>query len=303
MLFGKAAIYFDEVVRRGALRRAADSLRIAPSAIDRQILQLEEEIGAPLFERTSSGMRMTAAGELLVDGVRRWRRDFQRIQSEIDNLIGLRRGEVTIGIIEGAAEFLATCLTSFRETYPGIHFRIEVGGAYAVVEQVLRNEIDLGITFNPPENPSVRVERTLLYGLGVVTPPDHPLATQQSVNLFECVGYPMIIPNENLSLRRMLDKLWQANMTGQVRGIAEVNNTRTMKALVQDGIGIGWLTEFDVMKELKEGSLVFVPVAGEGLEASSLSLITGGGRSMSVPASLFCQHVSSGMEQLGAPIV
>jgi DNA-binding transcriptional LysR family regulator len=94
----------------------------------------------------------------------------------------------------------------------------------------------------------------------------------------------MIIPNENLSLRRMLDKLWQANMTGQVRGIAEVNNTRTMKALVQDGIGIGWLTEFDVMKELKEGSLVFVPVAGEGLELEPVADHRGG-RSMSVPAS------------------
>jgi DNA-binding transcriptional LysR family regulator len=303
MLFGKAAIYFDEVVRRGALRRAADTLRIAPSAIDRQILQLEQEIGAPLFERTASGMRMTAAGELLVDGVRRWRRDFQRIQSEIDNLVGLRRGEVTIGIVEGAAEFVAGCLATFRTSFPGIHFEIVVGGAYSVVEQLQRNEIDLGLTFNPPENPSVRVERTLLYGLGVIARPDHPLARRGLVSLHDCLDYPMIIPSENLSLRRMLDTLWQMSLSGQVRGIAEVNNTRTMKALVAEGIGIGWLTEFDIIKEQREGSLVYVPVDDEGCASSNLSLITAGGRSMSVPASLFCQHVSAAMETLGAPIV
>ena len=73
MLIGRAAIYFDEVARKGGLRRAADVLRIAPSAVDRQIIQLEEEVGAKLFERTPTGMRLTAAGELLIDGVRRWR--------------------------------------------------------------------------------------------------------------------------------------------------------------------------------------------------------------------------------------
>jgi len=78
MLLGRAAIYFDEVARRRALRRAAASLHIAPSAIDRQIMQLEDSFGTKLFERTPNGMRMTAAGELLVDGVRRWRRDLQR---------------------------------------------------------------------------------------------------------------------------------------------------------------------------------------------------------------------------------
>lgn len=303
MLFGKAALYFDEVVRRGALRRAADTLRIAPSAIDRQILQLEEEIGAPLFERTSTGMRMTAAGELLVDGVRRWRRDLQRIQSEIDNLVGLRRGEVLVGIVEGAAEFLATCLAGFRQTYPGIHFKIVVSGAYSVVEQVLRNEIDLGLTFDPPDNPAVRIERTLVYRLGVIARPDHQLASAGTVRLQDCVDYPMIIPSENLSLRRSLDRLWQNNMNGPVRGIAEVNSTRTMKALAAEGVGIGWLTEFDIMKEQRLGTLTFIPLADHGIPGSNLSIITAGGRPMSVPASLMCQVVSSEMEKLGAPIV
>ncbi|WP_339561375.1 LysR family transcriptional regulator, partial [Pseudomonas sp. EA_65y_Pfl1_P113] len=113
VLLGRAAIYFDEVARRGALRRAADVLHIAPSAVDRQIIQLEEELGTKLFERTATGMRMTAAGEVLVDGVRRWRRDLLRIRSEIDNLVGLRRGTVSIALVEGAVGYVSTATATF----------------------------------------------------------------------------------------------------------------------------------------------------------------------------------------------
>ncbi len=168
MLLGRAALYFDEVARRGALRRAADVLHIAPSAVDRQIIQLEEELGTQLFERTPTGMKMTAAGELLIDGVRRWRRDLQRIRSEIDNLVGLRRGSVAMGLVEGATEFTALAIAMFQRRYPAIQFRMEVFGAQGVIDNVLSGDIDVGITFNPPDNPTIRLDRTMIYRLGVI---------------------------------------------------------------------------------------------------------------------------------------
>jgi DNA-binding transcriptional LysR family regulator len=58
--------YFDEVARQGSIRKAADRLNVAPSAVNRQILKLEDELGAPLFERLPRGLRLTAAGEILI---------------------------------------------------------------------------------------------------------------------------------------------------------------------------------------------------------------------------------------------
>ena len=107
MLHSRAAIYFDEVARRGSIRGASETLHIAPSAIDRQILMLEQHHGVPLFERLPHGLRLTSAGELLVDSVRRWRRDADRVQSQIDDLRGLRRGKVTTAVVEGAIEFFS----------------------------------------------------------------------------------------------------------------------------------------------------------------------------------------------------
>jgi DNA-binding transcriptional LysR family regulator len=303
VIFARVAIYFEEVAKRGALRRAADSLRIAPSAIDRQILQLEEELGTKLFDRTASGMRMTAAGELLLDGVRRWRRDMQRITAEIDNLVGLKRGQIAIGLIEGASEFVAGGIRSFRDTYPGIHFDLVVDGAQVVVERVLRGELEVGITINPPDNPATRIERTMIYQIGAIVLPDHPLATLREVSLADCADYPLLIPAENLSLRWILEKAWARRMGFTLRGIAEVNNTRLMKALVLSGVGVGWITAFDASIEIANGSLVFLPLSDAKVELSALSIVTASGRAMSTPAALFTTHMSHLMEQQHVPTI
>jgi DNA-binding transcriptional LysR family regulator len=114
---------------------------------------------------------MTAAGEILIDGVRRWRRDLQRIRSEIDNIVGLRRGKVAIGIVEGATEFVSAAIAEFQKRYPAIEFRMQVYGAQGVIDQVLSGDMDVGVTFNPPNNPTLRLERTMIYRLGLVVSP------------------------------------------------------------------------------------------------------------------------------------
>jgi DNA-binding transcriptional LysR family regulator len=303
VIFARVAIYFEEVAKRGALRRAADSLRIAPSAIDRQILQLEEELGTKLFDRTPSGMRMTAAGELLLDGVRRWRRDMQRITAEIDNLVGLKRGQIAVGLIEGASEFVAGGITGFRDMYPGIHFDLVVDGAQIVVERVLSGELEVGITINPADNPSTRIERTMIHPIGAIVLPDHPLATRTEVSLADCADYPLLIPAENLSLRWILEKAWLRRMGYSLRGIAEVNNTRLMKALVLSGAGVGWITAFDASIEIANRSLVFLPLVDEKVEVSALSIVTAAGRNLSAPAALFTRHLSHMMELQHVPTI
>lgn len=303
MLIGRAAIYFDEVARRGALRRAADVLHIAPSAVDRQIIQLEEDLGTQLFERTPNGMRMTAAGEILIDGVRRWRRDLQRIRSEIDNLVGLRRGKVAIGIVEGATEFVSAAIAEFQKRYPAIQFSMRVFGAQGVIDQVHSGEMDVGVTFNPPDNPSIRIERTMIYRLGLVVAPDHPLADRKEIALRDCVHHPMIIPDESLSLRRVLETAWSRHIGGTLRAAAEVSSIGLMKSLSMRSVGAGWLTAFDAMTEIEAGTLIFIPLIDDKIDLSTLSIVSASGRTLSVPASLMLQHLGQAMERHGVPVV
>ena len=294
-MFSRFSLYFDEVVRSGSIRRAAERLHISPSAIDRHILLMEEKLGVSLFERHAQGLRMTAAGEVLITHVRRWRRDLRHAQAQIDDLRGLRRGEVTIAIAEGVIDFLAATLIPFRETYPGIDQNIVVAGAQVAADMILEGRAEIGLTFNPPEGPGLRLERTLVYQVGAVVAPGHALARRGEVAFAECEDHRLVIPDDTLSYRAILETVWGKTIGGRVRGAINANSIAMIKKLVKAGVGVGMLTQIDIAAELAAGELVFIPLSEPGIPLSVLSLITASGRTLSAPASLLLQAVSKDM--------
>src|SRR5713226_5815021 len=88
--------YVDEIARCGSIRRAAERLNVTASAVNRRVADLEEELGARLFERRPRGVRLTAAGEMFVRYAREQATDMERVKSQIEDLKGLRRGTVRI---------------------------------------------------------------------------------------------------------------------------------------------------------------------------------------------------------------
>lgn len=302
-VFSRFAIYFDEVGRRGSLRAAAERLRIAPSAIDRQILAMEKDIGVALFERLPTGLRPTAAGELLLEAVRRWRRDLGRVRSQIDDLRGLKRGEVAVALVDGASELLSRALGAFQSRFPDIVFHLTVAGAQTVVDRVMAGDAEIGLTFNPAKRSSLRIERTLVYQLGAVTLSNHPLARRGEITLRDCADDYLIVPDDSMSLRQVIDKTWSKAAEGPLPYAFEVNSVALLKALVRNGLGVGMLTPIDVIEELRAGVLAFTPLADSAIDPSFLSLITASGRTLSAPASLALQHFTQAMLEGAVPNV
>ena len=85
-----------EVARSGSIRRAAERLNITPSALTRQIQDIEYELGTPIFERLAQGMRLNAAGELLARHIRDQAADLDSVRSQIADLSCVRRGQVAL---------------------------------------------------------------------------------------------------------------------------------------------------------------------------------------------------------------
>lgn len=299
-MLSRFAYYFDEVAKLGSIRKAAEALNIAASAIDRQILQAEERLGTPLFERLPKGLRLTAAGEVMVHTVRQWRRDYDRLVEQIDDMKGLRRGRIPLAAVEGASEFAAAQLAGFRTLYPNISFTITVAGSRAVAELVLSGECEVGLTFNPPQIHSLRIEETVIFQIGVVVPRGHALAQRADVAFAELADYPLIMPDKKLSLRAIIEVLWTKTFGQDGQHAFEANSIAVMKALVLRGQGVGLLTRLDVLAEVKIGTLVFIPLRDEAVPLSTLSLISASGRSLSPPAALLTRSLVSGMLELNA---
>ena len=88
--------YIDAIARAGSIRKAAETLAITPSALNRRLLAVEDELGVELFERMSNGVVLNVAGEILLEHIRNQISDMERVKSRIADLSGERRGSVSI---------------------------------------------------------------------------------------------------------------------------------------------------------------------------------------------------------------
>jgi DNA-binding transcriptional LysR family regulator len=291
--------YFDEVARQGSIRRAADRLNVAPSAVNRQILKLEDELGAPLFERLPRGLRLTAAGEILVESVRRWQRDYGRARAQLEELRGLRRGHVTLAVVEGViAEFLPDVLARFNRAYPLVSFAANVHGSEGVLRRLRAGEVEIGILFNPPLSPAIRIAQATRFRLGAVVPPGHPLTRRRAIKLRDCAEFPAIVSAEAVSLRAVLDAAL-AKAQVRLKPVAESNSIAVMKALARRGVGVAYLTPIDIALEMGAGDLVSVPLQDAAIPASILSVCVAAERRLSPAAALLVEHFGDTLAQLG----
>ena len=96
----------DAVARRGSVRKAAETLHLTAAAVHQQILNFEEQVGTPLFDRLPRGMKLTAAGEIVLASVRRAQRDYEQALAQVEALRTLQRGHVSLGVPHASAEGL-----------------------------------------------------------------------------------------------------------------------------------------------------------------------------------------------------
>src|ERR1700752_2471666 len=142
--------YVDEVARAGSIRRAAELLHVTASAVNRRVMDLEEELGAPLFERRPRGVQLTAAGELFVRYIREQSGDVERMKSQIEDLKGLRRGTVRIACSQALAlEFLPREVAAFRKQFSSVSFDVKVLDHEKAMVALADYDVDLLLVFRP----------------------------------------------------------------------------------------------------------------------------------------------------------
>ena len=117
--------YIDAVVRAGSIRKAAEALSITSTALNRRILTMERELGVPIFERLPRGVRLSTAGEILIQHVRTQLSDMERVKSQIADLSGVRRGHISIACSQALMPvFLPEQIALYRREHPAVTFRV-----------------------------------------------------------------------------------------------------------------------------------------------------------------------------------
>ena len=117
----------EAVVRAGSIRKAAEDMNITASALNRRIQGFEEEFGWDIFERLPRGMRLNPAGEVVMQHIRAQMSDLARVQSQVADLTGLRRGHVSIACSQALVPyFLPKQISMYRSEHPNVTFSINI---------------------------------------------------------------------------------------------------------------------------------------------------------------------------------
>jgi DNA-binding transcriptional LysR family regulator len=276
--------YFDAVRRYGSIREAARKLGVAASAINRQLIQFETDLGMPLFERFPNGMKLTAAGEVFARHVLTVLQDARRAGEELDSLRGLRRGELSIVTVESlGAAVLPNLLEAMATRYPGVKFTVRSAGSNQIPTIVAAGLADVGLAFSLGPHPELQQLGTGSFPLGAIMRPEHPLAHAKQLTFSECAVHPVILPTEELSIYTVL-RPYLTRFAGKMQVVAEVGSMQLMKNLTLKLSAIAFQTRFGIEAEREARRLVLVPLHNAGPVTTDLGIYVRRGRTF--PAAL-----------------
>lgn len=281
--------YVDEVARVGSIRQAADRLHIAPSAVNRRILDIEEELGTPLFERLPRGVRLTAAGELFVAYIRSRSAQLQHVRSEIEDLQGLRRGSVKLVASQALAPaFLPKAVASFRSTHPQVGVQVSIADHLQAIRSLRNFETDLALVFNLAPDSDIERIAEIEQKLVATMHRNHPLANKSDLRLRDCLEYPLVLPIRELGGRQLLE---QFLVRGSIKlhPVVESNSFEFMRSYLSYEQGISF--QIAIGAVTAGDNLVAREIADRGFPRGQLVLASLRGRQLPVIAHAFAEDL------------
>jgi DNA-binding transcriptional LysR family regulator len=292
-IHSSAIRYFDAVRRAQSIREAARQLNVASSAVNRQIIKLEEEIGEPLFHRLSTGLVLTPVGEALARHVITVFQDLERTGAEIDDIHGARAGHITVAVVESvASSILPHVIDQTRARAPRITFTVSVMGSFDIPAAVVGGEADVGVAFALRKSTELQQVFLAQFRLGAIVRPDHPLANNKAVTLSHCLGFPMILATPDMSINNLLEPLLSQGPTF-LSPVITSGSIELMQELVSRGHGIAFQTNVGLDRRLAEKSLVFIPIDAKGPLWSDLGIYTRAGRVLPTATDNFVQELKA----------
>jgi len=289
--------YFLEVAQAGSLSGASERLHVAVSAISRQIAKLEEEAGAPLFERAARGMVLSEAGQLLLVHARRTMLEAETVLQEIAATKGVARNEIRVAAVEGVARiFVPSVMARFRQERPNIRFDLFVGSPAEVSRKVAEGSVELGMTFIAERTEGVSVRYSRRAPVHAVMAADHPLAGRRSVSLQDLSQFPLALTGPGTTTRQLFD-MGCALESVQMEPVLTCNDSSPLHGFVFGSDAIMLSGYISVAWSLRRDELVAVPISNAELQSRTLQIQVMPGRVLPPKAEAFIDLLSRELDQ------
>lgn len=280
------------VAEAGSIRRAAEENFIAPSALHRRIQAFEDELGLQIFERLQNGVRLNAAGELVIHHIRKQIADAESLKSTLSELEGIRRGHVTIACSQALAPyFLPRQISLYRKDYPRVTFKVVILENNFAAKAIEDFDVDMALVFDSDILSGFRLSFVVHQPLRAVVARSHPLAQRKTVRLRECVEYPLALPDISFSGRRILDASILDKSVKLLPDI-ESNSFEFLKNYTQYDNAVCLQIDIGLPPNNAESGMVKLEIDRRDLMSGYLYLAQHKGRNISVAAAKFAEQIN-----------
>ena len=286
---------FLVITQEGSIRRAAERLNIAPSAISRKLAEAEARLGVVLLERSAKGIVLTDAGRL----VREHALHMQDEQTFLLDQLGKFRESgghaVRIAVGEGfAADLMQNGLAALGRKHPDLRFHADLVGTGEIQRRVVEGEADIGIAYDP-----VPTERTASLAIArqplcAIVPVGSTLAKLRRISLAQMLQQPVAMLDARHAIRTLVGR------AASDQGLAlhpqvETSSIAALIRYVGAGMGGTFLPRFSVSIQAERGEVAIVDLNEESLQHVSAHLMVRARRRLPASVALTAEYLAAHM--------
>ena len=253
---------FLEIVRLKSFSKAAQTCYRTQPAISAQVRQLEQELRTELFERFGSRISLTTAGRIFAEYSEQMLDLRRRAQDAIAELEINPRGELVIAANEATCIYvLPRVFSQFKEQFPAVQLQLDRSYGSRVVEAVMENSADFGLTQLPVEEKRLQVVNVHHDEVRLIVPGRHRLAEKKTAVPEDLLDEQLLLPKQGKTRARLNE--WLELVSDQVQVSMELDSTEMMKRFVMAGLGVSFLAVSNCREEIAAGKLRAVSLAPE----------------------------------------
>ncbi|PYT23784.1 MAG: LysR family transcriptional regulator [Acidobacteria bacterium] len=253
---------FLEIVRLKSFSKAAQTCYRTQPAISAQIRQLEQELKTELFERFGSRISLTTAGRVFAGYAEQVLDLRRRAQDEINELELVPRGELVIAANEATCIYvLPQVFSEYKKQFPGVQLQVDRSYGSRVVEAVMENIADFGLTQLPVQEKRVQVVNIYKDEIKVIAPARHSLVEKSVVTCHDLLPFPLLLPTSGTTRARL--NTWLEPVEDGIHVSMELDSTEMMKRFTMAGLGLSFLAASNCREEIASGKLRALTLAPE----------------------------------------
>jgi DNA-binding transcriptional LysR family regulator len=296
MKYLKTFELIEAVVRAGSIRKAAEDTNLTASALNRRIQNFEQEFGWPIFERLPRGMRLNPAGELLMQHIGLQRTDLARVQSQVADLSGVRRGHVSIACSQALLPyFLPEQIAIYRRAHPGVTFTVNVRDRAQAEQDLASYSSDLALVFEPVHLVEFEVLCALPQAVHAVFRRSNELASKSTLRLRDCLNHKLVVPTAPYGVRHLLE-LGATRSGRKLTPAIETESFDLIRHYVTQEDAIGFQIPIG-LNTSKQDSIAHRPLSEKDVPFGRLLLGQMKGRTLPVASSKFGQQLVAALSQ------